>query len=59
MSRFWRGNPYPDDEAHWVTIPAELICLATALAEPAFAAENQKNIDAAQALSKPTPRKKK
>lgn len=59
MARHWRGQPYPDDEDHWVTIPAELICLATALAEPAFAAENQKNIDDAQALSKPPKGKKK
>lgn len=53
------GIPYPDDEDHWVVVPADLICLATALAEPSFAAENQKNIDAAQAAANPKPRNRK
>ena len=51
--------PYPDDEAHWIEVPAELICLAVAWDDPTFATENQKNLDAAQAAAQPKPRKKK
>lgn len=51
--------PYPDDEAHWIPLPADLICLAVALSDSAFATENQKNIDAAREAAKPTQRKKK
>jgi hypothetical protein len=31
------GSRYPDDEAHWITRPADLICCAVALSDPAFA----------------------
>ena len=50
-------RPFPDNEDHWVTVSAEFICLAVAWGEPGFAAQNQKNLDAA-AAPEPKPGKK-
>lgn len=52
-------KPFPDDEAHWVTLPAELICCAVALSDPEFAKKNQQHLDDARTEAKPLPRKKK
>jgi hypothetical protein len=32
---------YPDDEARWITLPADLICCAVALSDNEFAEFNQ------------------
>lgn len=31
------GSRFPDDEHHWITLPADMLCCFVALSDPSFA----------------------